>query len=134
VGLYEEPERPTHAVDYIKRYMGAPVNVDVEALKVGKGGRKGGNLGGREGGGEGGTLQATLWPEDVSFLALSHISLDSVFPRALAFISPSCPLPSTSTLSSSLKAEAEDLRQRVASLTRQNQELQEQVSGGEGGR
>ena len=24
VGLYEEPERPPNAVDYIKRYMGAP--------------------------------------------------------------------------------------------------------------
>ena len=33
MGLYEEPERPTNAVDYIKRYMGAPPNVDVEALK-----------------------------------------------------------------------------------------------------
>ncbi|KAM3568406.1 hypothetical protein VYU27_009468 [Nannochloropsis oceanica] len=33
VGLYEEPERPSNAVDYIKKYMGAPSNVDVEALK-----------------------------------------------------------------------------------------------------
>lgn len=33
VGLYEEPERPQHAVDYIKRYIGAPANVDVEGLK-----------------------------------------------------------------------------------------------------
>lgn len=33
VGLYEEPERPLNAVDYIKRYMGAPQNVDVDALK-----------------------------------------------------------------------------------------------------
>jgi hypothetical protein len=32
VGLYEEPERPANAVDYIKRYMGAPAGVDVEAL------------------------------------------------------------------------------------------------------
>jgi hypothetical protein len=31
VGLYEEPERPANAVDYIKRYMGAPTGVDVEA-------------------------------------------------------------------------------------------------------
>jgi hypothetical protein len=30
VGLYEEPERPANAVDYIKRYMGAPTGVDVE--------------------------------------------------------------------------------------------------------
>ena len=34
VGLYEEPERPTNAVDYIKRYMGAPTGVDVEAIKA----------------------------------------------------------------------------------------------------
>lgn len=34
VGLYEEPERPTNAVDYIKRYMGAPTNIDVEAIKA----------------------------------------------------------------------------------------------------
>jgi hypothetical protein len=34
VGLYEEPERPPNAVDYIKRYMGAPTGVDVEALKL----------------------------------------------------------------------------------------------------
>jgi predicted ATP-grasp superfamily ATP-dependent carboligase len=33
VGLYEEPERPVNAIDYIKRYMGAPQNVDVDALK-----------------------------------------------------------------------------------------------------
>lgn len=29
VGLYEEPERPPNAVDYIKRYMGAPNGIDV---------------------------------------------------------------------------------------------------------
>jgi hypothetical protein len=33
VGLYEEPERPNNAIDYIKRYMGAPPNVDIEGLK-----------------------------------------------------------------------------------------------------
>jgi predicted ATP-grasp superfamily ATP-dependent carboligase len=33
VGLYEEPERPNNAIDYIKRYMGAPQNVDVDALR-----------------------------------------------------------------------------------------------------
>ncbi|EGB12182.1 hypothetical protein AURANDRAFT_59855 [Aureococcus anophagefferens] len=33
VGLYEEPERPPNAVDYIKRYMGAPTGIDVEALR-----------------------------------------------------------------------------------------------------
>lgn len=34
VGLYEEPERPSNAVDYIKRYMGAPAGIDVEALRA----------------------------------------------------------------------------------------------------
>ena len=34
VGLYEEPERPANAVDYIKKYMGAPTGVDVEAIKA----------------------------------------------------------------------------------------------------
>lgn len=33
VGLYEEPERPQNAVDYIKRYIGAPQNIDVDALR-----------------------------------------------------------------------------------------------------
>ncbi|CAJ1953296.1 unnamed protein product [Cylindrotheca closterium] len=33
VGLYEEPERPQNAVDYVRRYLGAPQNVDVEGLK-----------------------------------------------------------------------------------------------------
>jgi hypothetical protein len=33
VGLYEEPERPQNAIEYIKRYIGAPQNVDVEGLK-----------------------------------------------------------------------------------------------------
>lgn len=33
VGLYEEPDRPQQPVDYIKRYIGAPANVDVEGLK-----------------------------------------------------------------------------------------------------
>jgi hypothetical protein len=30
VGLYEEPERPPQAVEYVKKYMGAPVGVDVD--------------------------------------------------------------------------------------------------------
>jgi predicted ATP-grasp superfamily ATP-dependent carboligase len=34
VGLYEEPERPAAAVDYVKKYLGAPVGVDVDALKA----------------------------------------------------------------------------------------------------
>lgn len=33
VGLYEEPERPVNAIDYIRKYMGAPPNIDVESLK-----------------------------------------------------------------------------------------------------
>jgi len=33
VGLYEEPERPPNAVDYIKRYLGAPTGIDVEAMR-----------------------------------------------------------------------------------------------------
>ena len=34
VGLYEEPDRPQNAVDYIKRYLGAPVGIDAEALRA----------------------------------------------------------------------------------------------------
>jgi len=34
VGLYEEPERPANAVDYIKKYLGAPTGVDVEELRA----------------------------------------------------------------------------------------------------
>lgn len=34
VGLYEEPEKPPNAVDYVKRYMGAPTGIDVEALRA----------------------------------------------------------------------------------------------------
>lgn len=33
VGLYEEPDRPQNAIDYVRRYLGAPQNVDVEGLK-----------------------------------------------------------------------------------------------------
>lgn len=33
VGLYEEPERPPSAVDYIRKYLGTPSNVDVDALR-----------------------------------------------------------------------------------------------------
>jgi len=33
VGLYEEPERPVNALDYIKRYLGAPPSVDVDGLR-----------------------------------------------------------------------------------------------------
>eukprot|EP00406_Dinophysis_acuminata_P063946 CAMPEP_0179271966 /NCGR_PEP_ID=MMETSP0797-20121207/32251_1 /TAXON_ID=47934 /ORGANISM="Dinophysis acuminata, Strain DAEP01" /LENGTH=101 /DNA_ID=CAMNT_0020980341 /DNA_START=101 /DNA_END=406 /DNA_ORIENTATION=- len=34
VGLYEEPERPGNAIDYIKKYLGAPTGVDVEELRA----------------------------------------------------------------------------------------------------
>lgn len=34
VGLYEEPERPPNAVEYVKKIMGAPVGVDVDALRA----------------------------------------------------------------------------------------------------
>mmetsp|Transcript_36483 Transcript_36483/g.100471 ORF Transcript_36483/g.100471 Transcript_36483/m.100471 type:complete len:98 (+) Transcript_36483:82-375(+) len=34
VGLYEEPERPPNAIDYIKKYLGAPTGVDVEEMRV----------------------------------------------------------------------------------------------------
>lgn len=33
VGLYEEPDRPSNAIDYIRKYMGAPPNVDIDGLK-----------------------------------------------------------------------------------------------------
>ena len=34
MGLYEEPERPPNAIDYIKRYLGAPAGIDAEALRA----------------------------------------------------------------------------------------------------
>lgn len=34
VGLYEEPERPPNSVDFIKKYLGAPVGVDIDALRA----------------------------------------------------------------------------------------------------
>jgi hypothetical protein len=34
VGLYEEPDRPPNAVDYMRKYMGAAAGVDVDALKA----------------------------------------------------------------------------------------------------
>lgn len=34
VGLYEEGDKPSNAVDYIKRFMGAPTGVDIEALRA----------------------------------------------------------------------------------------------------
>merc|ERR1711998_477908 len=34
VGLYEEPEKPSNAIDFIKMTLGAPSGVDVDALKA----------------------------------------------------------------------------------------------------
>ena len=33
VGLFEEPERPNNAIEYVKKYLGAPANVDIDGLK-----------------------------------------------------------------------------------------------------
>lgn len=34
VGLYEESDKPANAVDYIKKFMGAPTGVDIDALRA----------------------------------------------------------------------------------------------------
>ena len=34
VGLYEEPEKPGNALEFIKRSLGAPSDTDVEQLKA----------------------------------------------------------------------------------------------------
>ncbi|KAF4735378.1 hypothetical protein FOZ62_006476 [Perkinsus olseni] len=34
VGLYEEPDRPSDGIDYIKKYLGAPAGIDVDELKA----------------------------------------------------------------------------------------------------
>ncbi|TNV72145.1 hypothetical protein FGO68_gene16855 [Halteria grandinella] len=34
VGLYEEPEKPTHAVDFIKKCLGAPSDTDIDVLRA----------------------------------------------------------------------------------------------------
>ena len=34
VGLYDEPDRPANAVEYIKKFLGAPHDVDVDALSL----------------------------------------------------------------------------------------------------
>lgn len=34
VGLYEETDRPPNAIDYIKKYLGSPANVDVDTLRT----------------------------------------------------------------------------------------------------
>ncbi len=34
IALYEENERPPNAIDYMKRFLGAPVGLDAESLKM----------------------------------------------------------------------------------------------------
>ena len=34
VGLYEEPEKPGNAIEFIKKMLGAPSDTDVEGLKA----------------------------------------------------------------------------------------------------
>lgn len=34
VGLYEEPEKPGNAIEFIKKCLGAPADTDVEQLKA----------------------------------------------------------------------------------------------------
>ena len=34
VGLYEEPEKPPNAVDFIKKSLGAPNETDIDHLKA----------------------------------------------------------------------------------------------------
>jgi len=34
VGLYEEPEKPSNAVDFIKKTLGAPSDTDIDILKA----------------------------------------------------------------------------------------------------
>ena len=34
VGLYEEPEKPGNAIDFIKKCLGAPSDTDVEELRA----------------------------------------------------------------------------------------------------
>jgi hypothetical protein len=34
VGLYEEPEKPGNAIEFIKKTLGSPSDTDVEQLKA----------------------------------------------------------------------------------------------------
>ena len=34
VGLYEEPEKPGNAIEFIKKCLGAPSDTDVDSLKA----------------------------------------------------------------------------------------------------
>jgi hypothetical protein len=33
VGLYEEADKPTQAIDYVKKHLGAPSGIDIEDIK-----------------------------------------------------------------------------------------------------
>jgi len=33
VGLYEEKEKPSSAVDFMKKYLGSPTEIEVDSLK-----------------------------------------------------------------------------------------------------
>ena len=34
VGLYEEPDKPNNAIDFVKKYLGSPADLDVDKLKI----------------------------------------------------------------------------------------------------
>lgn len=34
VGLYEEPEKPENGMEFLKKYLGAPSDIDVDKLKI----------------------------------------------------------------------------------------------------
>jgi len=33
VGLYEEPEKPSDALDFIRKHLGSAIGIDIDALK-----------------------------------------------------------------------------------------------------
>ena len=34
VGLYEETDKPTQAIEYVKKHLGAPSGIDIEDIKA----------------------------------------------------------------------------------------------------
>ena len=34
VGLYEEPDKPNNAIDFVKKYLGSPADLDVDKLRI----------------------------------------------------------------------------------------------------
>ncbi len=34
VGLYEEPERPAQAIDYVKKHLGTPAGIDIDEIRA----------------------------------------------------------------------------------------------------